>query len=248
MLSLKLTSKSFNKQRVSSCGFLISQLDKHLTTLIDQGHRVVILNEFKQPVTLQIERRVVRIVSPGTALDYYSKANDGDQANYLVGLSLVDQSVGLVFKDLSTGLSYSKQTSIAGLRDELLLIEPSEVVYDPTRISHDSPLYSILTEEQQRQQFTLSPLGRTLDYTTVQDQDLIRQAELVFGDYVDHNLGQAKPSILATESHDDQLVMKLDSMTIKSLELRESARGTKSGSLTHHINKTLTKAGTRLLR
>jgi len=250
LLSLKLTSKSFNKQRVPSCGFTINQLDRHIKTLIDQAYSVVILNEFKQPNSIQIERKVVRVVSPGTALEHAS--SDDDNPNYLVAIGYDKRQsphdLALVYKDLSTGASFSKLSTVDALRDELLLIEPSEVVYDPAYVDQHDKVWSILNHEQQPQRFTLSKLPPTDSLPGDSARSLVELGEIGFGRYVDRALGEAKPRILETESQDQLQRMILDPMTIKSLELRESSRGTSTGSLIHLIKRTQTPAGARLLR
>ena len=74
LLNIKLTKKSWDGQRILMAGFPIMHLHKYLKILVQDHSRLVALcEEFpKDPAVgakAGFDRRVVRIVTPGTLID-----------------------------------------------------------------------------------------------------------------------------------------------------------------------------------
>lgn len=71
MLSIKLASRKWAGQSIPMAGFPIHQLEKYLKVLVqDHGVLVAICEEFKTSSSnAPFERRVTRVVSPGTLID-----------------------------------------------------------------------------------------------------------------------------------------------------------------------------------
>ncbi|KAI0639235.1 muts domain V-domain-containing protein [Trametes polyzona] len=148
LLNIKLTKKSWGGQRILMCGFPLMHLNKYLKMLVQEHHRFVAMcEEFPRDPSLGakggFDRRVVRIVTPGTLID--EPFLNPYENNYLLSVvpafppsdlasdaSPPPLNVGLAWIDVSTGEFYTKSTSLSGLRDELVRISPKEVILTQT--------------------------------------------------------------------------------------------------------------------
>lgn len=264
------------------CGFPLMHLDKHLKTLV-QGHNrfVALCEEFLRSRTLGpkggFERRVTRIVTPGTLID--EPFLNQYENNYLIALSqdITSKSdlppVGLAWIDVSTGEFYAKHVSMDSLRDELVRIGPKEVVFDvalandPTHplrqvAIEEGFLASFITtsgEEQSVVQLPVSDTSPGSDDLTPQLDALENPVHLSLTDaelaavklltaYLHSNLLEHMPRLPAPSREAAAGRMQIDAHTIKSLEIKESIReGGTTGSLYSVIKRTVTSGGARLL-
>ncbi|TFY59442.1 hypothetical protein EVJ58_g5777 [Rhodofomes roseus] len=142
LLNIKLTQRTWDGQRIWMCGFPLMHLDKYLKILVQNQKRFVAMcEEFPRNPQLGakggFDRRVVRIVTPGTLID--EPFLNPYENNYLLAIgrpqSHTDSAegdgrnhVGLAWIDVSTGEFFTKTTSLEGLRDELVRVSPREVV------------------------------------------------------------------------------------------------------------------------
>jgi DNA mismatch repair ATPase MutS len=165
LLNIKSTSRNWAKQRIPMCGFPLMHLDRHLKTLVQvHGRCVALCEEFPRPaidgVPAGFERRVARIVTPGTLID--EPFLDQHENNYLLAVTVDEKpnadnpsptaepepSLGLAWIDVSTGEFFAKTTTMSGLRDEIVRLSPKEVVLDKTLEDlPDHALRQILVEE-----------------------------------------------------------------------------------------------------
>ncbi|KAF3185789.1 DNA mismatch repair ATPase msh1 [Orbilia oligospora] len=191
-LGLKVGRKRGRGQEggVAMAGFPFFQLDRFLKVLVqDMSRHVAIAEEFPNPnkdekehasYGLLWERRVVRIITPGTLID--EKFMDPWENNYLLcvwpgGDSLStptstststsgsgdeggqDSPVGLAWLDLSTGDFFTQGSTRGALTAELARIGPREIVIDES--CRDTPEVTLLTSEKRLLTFhtsTISPL------------------------------------------------------------------------------------------
>ena len=140
-------------------------LQKYLKMLVQDHNRFVAMcEEFRRDDSLNaktFERRVVRIVTPGTLID--EPFLNPYENNFLLsvspiplqngalekGIATADTPIGLAWIDVSTGEFYTKRTTVGGLRDEVVRINPKEVVLD-TRLRDDetNTIRRTVVEEQ----------------------------------------------------------------------------------------------------
>ena len=247
------------------CGFPLTHLERHLKVLVQTHHRrVALCEEFKRQDGT-FERRVTRIVTPGTLID--EAFLNPYENNYVLAISNTekdDSPVGLAWMDVSTGEFFLQSCSLSALRDELVRIAPKEIVLDTSLENQpDHPLRLAMSEEIATfTSFIASPASSTVapspdeapstDELTTPATSNLTPAETsalsLLTSYLDSNLLEhmpvlSKPLRLGKESR-----MQLDSHTFRSLEIRESMReGGATGSLLSVINRTVTFSGTRLL-
>lgn len=139
------------------CGFPLVHLDKHLKVLVQQNKRFVAMcEEFPchSEGTRTFDRRVTRVVTPGTLID--EPFLNPFENNYLLAIGIqgtgealrTDSQVGLAWIDVSTGEFFSRSTNIDALRDELARITPKEVVLDVfLQEKKEHPVYEALAED-----------------------------------------------------------------------------------------------------
>ena len=107
-LEIVLTSKPMGKGlRVPLAGVPVQSIDQHLARLVGRGHRVAICEQLEDARASKglVARGVVRVVSPGTALE--PALLEGGAANYCAAVARLagsgEHCAGLAAADLSTG-------------------------------------------------------------------------------------------------------------------------------------------------
>ncbi|TCD67520.1 DNA mismatch repair ATPase msh1 [Steccherinum ochraceum] len=278
LLSIKLTTRSWGGSRIPMCGFPLMHLDKYLKVLVQQQQRfVAICEEFMRDPVLGpkggFDRRVTRIVTPGTLID--EPFLNPYENNYLLAVSLDGHSsrdfVGLAWIDVSTGDLLTQHIPFCELRDHLVRINPREIVLDEAyRETQEQSLFKALSEEN----FLISycspsssvPNRPTLPLAAHIDDDDVTfhtsqleskaqtlteteaQAMHILTCYLKNNLLEHMPLLTSPRREAAQARMQIDAHTIKALEIRETmAEGGTSGSLFSVIKRTVTSSGTRLL-
>ncbi|KAI8995471.1 muts domain V-domain-containing protein [Trametes punicea] len=292
LLNIKLTKKTWSGQRILMCGFPLMHLNKYLKMLVQDHNRFVAMcEEFPRTPALGAKggfnRRVVRIVTPGTLID--EPFLNPYENNYLLSVvpapspspptkAVSDTNasglpVGLAWIDVSTGEFYTKSTTFAGLRDELVRIGPKEVVLD-RRLSGDSfnPAHRAVIEEGCFVSYFAPSETPAADTTTLASarqespDDLTSDAQFPDGllpvplteeetravelltAFMHANLMEHMPSLASPTREMSSGRMQIDSHTVKALEIREGLReGGTTGSLLSVIKRTVTTSGTRLL-
>lgn len=249
------------------CGFPLSHLDRHLKVLVDQERRFVALCEEFRMFDGSFDRRVVRVVTPGTLIDE-SFLNHYEN-NYLLALySSPDgrTDVGLAWIDVSTGDFFSQSTTVETIRDDLARIGPREVVLHgsikdqsqhPFRIAlGEDPGVSITYLELPPHLLPSIPNPDSADsaddaqdiqsppnYTTQETSAIQLLATFLRG-----HLLELMPQLPSPTRKGAEIRMQIDSHTIDALEIKQGMReGGVVGSLMSTIKRTVTSSGTRLL-
>ncbi|KAI0374340.1 hypothetical protein BV20DRAFT_987490 [Pilatotrama ljubarskyi] len=292
MLNIKLTKKTWSGQRILMCGFPLMHLNKYLKMLVQEHNRFVAMcEEFPRNPVLGakggFDRRVVRIVTPGTLID--EPFLNPYENNYL--LSVVPAAsplpssdsiaqtfppslaVGLAWIDVSTGEFYTKQTTFAGLRDELVRICPKEVILSKLSSADGSdPVERVVVEEGCFVSYfapSATPASEPVKLTSVEQgtpDDITSDVQLSEGllpavltneetkavelltAFMHANLMEHMPSLSSPTREASTQRMQIDSHTVKALEIREGIReGGTTGSLLSVVKRTVTTSGTRLL-
>ncbi|KAI9803470.1 MAG: hypothetical protein M1825_001813 [Sarcosagium campestre] len=162
LLSLKVARKWTNAGPVAMAGFPVFQIDRFLNILVQDLHlHVAISEEFPTSASeklkagaLQFDRKVSRIITPGTLIDerfmnpyennfllavcsdvaYESKsANEGEPGQTSLGTgkeSIRNRTFGLAWLDMSTGDFFTEETSAASLPSAVARIGPREIILD----------------------------------------------------------------------------------------------------------------------
>ncbi|KAH9004188.1 muts domain V-domain-containing protein [Lactarius hatsudake] len=277
LLNIKLTSRKWDNQTVLMCGFPLIHLQKHLNTLVQQSNRFVALSEeFARPgppgTRPLFDRRVVRIVTPGTLIDEpflnhyennYLLAISSDASRSLEG----HDDVGLAWIDVSTGEFFTKYTTMEYLYDDVTRIRPREVVLTKTMESVDScSVRAIVQRECPVISYsdTVTPTPPQPLVQSVLASDSVSEhaeppttstlsshetsAVNLLTSYLQLNLLEFMPDLSAPNKEVAEARMEIDAHTLKSLEIQEGIQeGGTSGTLLGCVKKTVTGGGTRLL-
>ena len=249
------------------CGFPIVYLHKYLKVLVEKYKKCVAMCEefLKEPLRGPkggFDRRVARIITPGTLID--EPFLNADENNYLLSIGTrgpiesAAQIVGLSWIDVSTGEFFTKECTVESLRDELVRIAPREVVMD-NGIAGDSHLttalevmdqegivFSLVTPKLTEKQ-TFGPLQVSEPTNSLLSKSESAAVKLLTT-FLHENLLESMPKLAQPSREFSEGRMEIDSHTVKGLEIRESMReGGTAGSLLNVIKHTITPGGTRLL-
>ena len=259
LLSIKLTSKTFGKVAQPFSGFPLSHLSKHVSTLVSQGNRVVIIEEDphgERDESNIIKRTVSRIVSPGTGLD------DGfvksDRMNFILSVQAVNTEsatpgpieLELAYKDVSTGASFTRLSSRESVVDDLILINPREIVLASAPPSSSDTAAPVLADPWEAVvKVEGARRGWMVRHMPSPNTGANSGAESLLLAYLAENF-PASPSLgflpsLRLDPVRDNLT--IDSNTLASLEIKSSLRGGVKGSLLSVVKRTVTAGGGRLL-
>ncbi|EPE06364.1 dna mismatch repair protein [Ophiostoma piceae UAMH 11346] len=169
LLNIKLASKKTNAGPVPMAGFPFFQLDRFLKILVhDLSRYVAIAEEFPNNAADKIksgglmhDRRVARIVTPGTLID--ENFIDPYTNNYVLAIHTEaikanegesEDGIGLAWLDLSTGHFYTQPATLPALGSILSRIAPREIVLDErladTQDGKEGSLSAVLSEERQQ--------------------------------------------------------------------------------------------------
>ena len=128
-LQITLTKKEFGKGQVHLlAGIPFHSLDKHLPILVEKGFRIAICEQIGLEPNSQgiIDRKVVRVVSPGTIFEDYLLDNNSN--NYLMSAFTEKSNTGISYIDVSTGEIKVTRIDTQSLDSELARIRPSELL------------------------------------------------------------------------------------------------------------------------
>ena len=101
-LEIALTGKNAGvAQRVPMCGVPFHSAATYIQRLVDNGHKVAIVEQLSEPGKKGIvERGVVQIITPGTIFD---ESLTNNRNNYIAAIEEFDFNYTLAFCDISTG-------------------------------------------------------------------------------------------------------------------------------------------------
>ena len=130
-LELTLTGKECGlEERAPMCGVPFHSATTYISRLVERGYKVAICEQLSDPATSKglVERAVIRIVTPGTVVD--PALLDEKRPSYVLCVAFSGKQASLAYADVSTGelTVHLLLDADATLRDELVRIQPSEVV------------------------------------------------------------------------------------------------------------------------
>ena len=273
-LSLTLTTRDRGKpeeDRVPMCGVPYHSAQSYIARLIKRGYKVAICEQMEDPATAKglVDRDVIRIVTPGTAMD--DVMLDESRNNYICAVYRDSAGAALARCDLSTGqfaaVPYLGKGFLPHLLNALAACPPSEAILSDAAAS-DPDLTTFLKERlgclwQRGDEVRFRPAQaaqaladcglRKADEPLPEEDGprLCLQASGALAAYLAEtqktNLGHLNSA--APEGGAEQDFMELDLTARRTLELTETFRGQdKKGSLLWVLDKTKTPMGHRMIR
>ena len=243
-LELALTGKNAGaKERVPMCGVPFHSASGYIQKLVDNGHKVAIVEQLTDPGKKGIvERGVVQIVTPGTIFDESMTKNKN---NYIACMMIFDFVYTLAFCDITTGefqvINIDKKDHL--LNNQLASMEVKEIVVksDCTYNFNDSIMVSHYDNE------TFNEKYRDI-FHNIKDLKEIKVSTLLLN-YLIETQKRDLGHLQMIEEINNQDFMTMDLYTKKSLELTENSKDhEKYGSLFWLLDMTKSAMGARLLK
>jgi DNA mismatch repair ATPase MutS len=212
---------------------------------------------------LLFDRRVTRIVTPGTLID--EKFMNPWENNFVLSIHQSgDQAadgateLGVSWLDSSSGDFFIQKTNVASLSSLLARVGPREVVVDP-RVTKSQEIDAILKDGQ----FNVSyhhashsdpheQWNRLVDDAGDISLEKFSPVEIQAGslilDYLSTQLQGNAPKLRPPLQRQKDEYMMIDKNSLKALEIRCTLReGSFEGSVLQAIRRTVTNSGSRLL-
>jgi DNA mismatch repair protein MutS len=268
VLELTLTSRSKDSSgtAVPMCGVPYHAADTYIARLVRKGYRVAICEQVEDPRKAKgvVRREVVRIVSPGTLTD--ASYLDAKEPAFLMSVMPVrDLGFGVALIDVSTGefsvAEYLGRDGVQALRDEIAVLQPRELVVAPgsnlAALVPELAARGVPLTEVEGWHFELDSARQTvldqLHVSSLEGFGLERRQTAVCA--AGALLRYLRDTQKADLAHVRSIRLKhsadclvIDATTIEHLEVVEAAKGGRTGSLLHEIDRTVTAIGARLLR
>ncbi len=257
-LDLTLTGKDCGmSERAPMCGVPYHAVDAYLKKLIDKGYKVAICEQTEDPALAKglVTREVIRVVTPGTIIE--SNMLEERSANYIMAASLRKNQAGLAFCDVSTGEFFLYQISDIRLRlaDELARIAPRELLTnDLDALAVVAPGIPASRLPEERFQYALAArivkeqFGADVETLGFSGIRLAVSAAGALLSYLDETQKIALSHILTAKVYDADHYMTLDRLALRNLELTQTTRGQKRGSLLSILDRAGTAMGSRLIK
>ncbi len=142
-LSLVLTQRGTDAsgENIPMCGIPWHAADNYFGRLVRAGFKVALVEQMETPAQAKarghkyIERKVVRVLTPGTLTD--ENLLSPKNSNFLVAIAPVTGAYEIAGCDISTGEFFIGQS--ANLIDDMVRINPAEVIY-PATIAEDETI------------------------------------------------------------------------------------------------------------
>ncbi len=257
-LELTLTGKSCGMgQRAPMCGIPYHSAETYINRLIEKGYKIAICEQLEDPAQAKglVKRDVVRVVTPGTAIEQ-SLLEEGCN-HYLLSVCMEGKSAGLAFVDVSTGefFVYELKDVAGRLEDELARMNPREIIANAP-LPPSATNLPVEIQDSVRFQFSRAK-AVLLKHFGVQSLDTFGISALRLGvraagallRYLEETQKNALEHITNISQYFDNRIMVLDHTARRSLELTESMRQhKKDGSLLGILDYTMTAMGARTLR
>ena len=243
---------------IPMAGVPYHQLDNYLAKLVKLGESVAICEQIGDPATAKgpVERKVVRIVTPGTVTDEALLEERRD--NLLAAVHSGKESYGLAALDLGSGrFTVVELTSEEALLGELERLRPAELLYAEDALlpkaaynrpgGRSRPPWHFDADTATR---LLTAQFRTRDLAGFGAEGLSAAVAAAGAllQYVQETQRTALPHLtgLTVERRDEALI--LDAATRRNLELETSLVGRQEFTLAGVMDRSVTPMGSRLLR
>ena len=260
VLKIALTSRDKGKQNaVPMCGIPFHAAEGYLNKLVQAGHKVAICEQVEDPGKAKglVKREVVRVVTPGTAVE--EALLEASEPSYLAAVLQSDAGVGLALVDVSTGDFRLTQISGDNARMEfgaaLAQFSPREILLPtdaqaPDFTAHLTRLDGYRFQPDVAEEALKDFFGvKTLAGFGIESMSLAVGAAGAALSYLEevHPSGLKHIAGIRSLAADEGLV--LDEITLKNLEIVEPMHGPgREGSLFNLMDSTVTPQGARRLR
>ena len=260
ILGLALTKRANGAaSSVPLAGFPYHSLDQYLHKLLLNGYKVAICEQVEDPKLAKgiVKREVVEVLSPGTAIA--EKFLDQKENNFLCSLNFLKNKISFSILDYSTGEFSAGEIGQNELYDmitkykisEIILPEKQKSIIDNFKINNVlvTTFNDWIAEPKRCYESLLEHFGtRTLKGFGFDKKDSALISAGCALEYVKSNYFGRVEHITSMSKIKDDESMKIDSSTLKNLEIFQSFFDKSiKGTLIDSIDYTQTSMGSRLL-
>ncbi|MBC8056352.1 MAG: DNA mismatch repair protein MutS [Rhizobiales bacterium] len=258
LLDITLTARGTSGgEPIPMAGVPVVSVDGYLAKLIRQGEAVAICEQVGDVATAKgpVERKVVRVVTPGTVTDSELLADKSDAL--LLAVSRQGRQIGLAWLALTSGELGMSECDESELSTWLARLAPAEVLVDrdnvpaallqaPATVTHrpawqfDAALGARKLCEQLR--------VASLAGFNAQDLRAAQSAAAALLSFAEHTQGQALAHVRTLEVQRASDLLDLPPTTHRNLELTQTLRGEDAPTLLSLIDTCRTGMGSRVLR
>ncbi len=278
-LEITLTARGKDKsgERMPLAGIPYHAIDTYLPRLINKGYKVAICEQLEDPKQAKgvVKRGVVRVVTPGTAIDssMFSDASN----NYLMAVAGREtgksgknedkgMEIGVSFLDISTGefltTQFRDSENFEKLFSELARMRPAECILPPS-LHGNSELIEAMRGQTIVQEFAPEVSGseeageKLKTHFKVATLEGMGCAKLDFSvysawaalEYAQTTQMRDLAHINTLQTYSNSEFMILDSITLRNLEIVRNVRDEgDENSLYRILNCTKTPMGSRTLK
>jgi DNA mismatch repair protein MutS len=253
-LDIVLTSRPVGKGvRAPLAGIPYHAVENYLARLIEKGYHVAICEQIGDiPQKGIFPRKVVRVVTPGTVTE--PGLLPGDSNNYLVAVIQEEKLAAVAYADITTGEFAVTELPLEALRAELTRLHPAEIlVPDNQNLNdgmqgHQTPYPAWRFEPGKCTETLLTHFkSSTLDGFGLKQHSLPVRAAGAILQYLRETQPDSLTLLNSLRSYSINEFMTLDAATRRNLELDETLRGDRKGSLLGTLDQTVTPMGRRLM-
>lgn len=265
LLNLTLTHRASQKM----CGIPYHAAKIYIARLLRFGKKIVIceqVGEIPKGTKGITERKVVEIITPGTAVD--DEYLEGIEANYLAALSVTKGKMGFAFIDVTTAsfkaTSWCASKLCEHFGKELHRINPKELIL-PISLKNNKEIQDVLCSSENIAVSYYPDWDFSADLSFKKLTTQFKTANLkAFGlekddaeiapagfllDYLEKTTNTKIPHINSIQIYKDAEYLVMDDSSLRNLEITRNMRdGSSSYTLFECVNFTRTPMGARLLR
>ena len=265
ILGITLTKRGqVEGKDIPMCGVPFHQGESYLSKLLKAGHKVAICEQTETPEESKkrghkaiIERKVVRIASPGTLTEEIELG--GKENNYLMSFVAYEKKFSVAWVDISTGEINSKYCNdFKELSEVYLNISPSEVVivdlfFEKKFIDKFSNSVPLTFFDLKNKDFEKLKVFLREFYKGNEDfiEDKFSKSEIIslgiILNYISYTQNGKLPHLKPPHLINKEMFLDIDNASKRNLEIIRTLTGDKEGSLLNSVDYTLTSAGKRKL-
>ena len=262
ILGITLTKRANGAaSKVPLAGFPYHSLEQYIHKLTKAGHSVAICEQVEDPKTTKgiVKREVVEIVTPGTSISdkFLSKSEN----NFILSIVFEKNNNGIAVLDISTGEFSTGCIKDDEILNTILNHEPKEILVSDSQKSFlqeilKSNNYFISTSQNWiwQKDFAYDELKNIFKVSSLKGfgiEDNINgisaSGALIY--YLKNKLLKKIDHISTIKCFNNNDKMIIDPSTIRNLEIFNSLNHSKKeGTLVKILDKTITSAGSRLLK
>jgi DNA mismatch repair protein MutS len=260
LLDITLTSRGASAgEPVVMAGVPVHALETYLAKLIKLGESVAIAEQVGDVATAKgpVERRVTRVVTPGTVTDSELLAERCDTTLLALSREPRGSRCGLAWLSLASGRCFLAQTTTDELALWLSRIEPAEVLLDQADVPPALSAHTASRTVRPAWQFDAA-LGRRklcealkvahLAGFGAEDCTLAHAAAAALLSYAERTQGSASTHVVELRLERNGELLELPPTTLRNLEITQTLRGDDAPTLLSLLDGCATGMGSRQLR